>query len=97
MQSKLPIEIAARRQSSSHICTQPRTHAFRRALEAPMLARAVAVTRPALTMIARLAFLHILSGQRPVARFPLVIGVDERIGDLKTTEKQNAQKGVCSL
>jgi hypothetical protein len=33
-----------------------------------MSARAVAVTRPAPTMIARLAFLHILSGQRPVAR-----------------------------
>jgi hypothetical protein len=73
MQSKLPIEIAARRRSSSHICTQPRTHAFRRALEAPMSARAVAVTRPAPTMIAPLAFLRILSGQRPVARLSVPI------------------------
>jgi hypothetical protein len=73
MQNKLPIEIAARRRSSSHICTQPRTHAFRRALKAPMSARAVAVTQPASTMIARLAFLRILSGQRPVARLPLQI------------------------
>lgn len=70
MQNKLPIEIAARRRSSSHILTQPRPHAFRRPLEAPMSARAVAVTQPAPNkMIARLAFLRILYGQRPVARF----------------------------
>jgi hypothetical protein len=35
---------------------------------APMSARAVAVTQPAPTMIARLVFLRILSGQREVAR-----------------------------
>ena len=40
-----------------------------------MSARAVAVTRPASTIIARLAFLRILSGRRPVARFPLLISV----------------------
>src|SRR6267142_217147 len=73
-QSRSPLN----EQASSHICTQPRTHAYRRALEAPMSARAVAVTRPASTMVARLAFLHILSGQRPVARLPLGISREDR-------------------
>ena len=55
------------KEASSHICTQAQTHAFRRALVAPMSARAVAITRPVLTMITRIAFLDILSGPRPVA------------------------------
>jgi hypothetical protein len=39
-----------------------------------MSARAVAVIRPAPNIIARLAFLYILSGQgRPVARFLVLI------------------------
>src|SRR5271168_5449167 len=68
-QSRSPLD----EQASSHICTQPRTHASRRAPKAPMSARAVAVTRPASTMIARLAFLHILSGVGPVARLSIPI------------------------
>jgi hypothetical protein len=41
---------------------------------APLSARAVAVIRPAATIIAQLAFLYILSGQeRPVARFTVPI------------------------
>jgi len=46
---------------------------FSTGYKAPMSARAVAVTRPASTMIARLAFLYILSGRRPVARLSGVI------------------------
>jgi hypothetical protein len=63
-QSKLPIEIVAgNRQPSSHVCTQPQTHAYRSGFKpAPMSARAVAVIRPAANIIAPLAFLYILSG-----------------------------------
>jgi hypothetical protein len=44
-----------------------------------MSARAVAVIRPAANIIARLAFLYILSGrEEPVARFWGVIGIGER-------------------
>ena len=45
-----------------------------------MSARAVAVTRPASTKIARLAFLRILSGQRQVARFSAVASLGGRFG-----------------
>jgi hypothetical protein len=70
-QSKLPIEIVAgNRQTSSHVYATPRPTLYGRASNrAPMSARAVAVIRPAPSIIARLAFLCILSGPRPVARF----------------------------
>ena len=63
--SKLPIEIVAETDERHHTSgTQPQTHALGRALNrAPMSARAVAVIRPAATIIARLAFLYILSGR----------------------------------
>jgi hypothetical protein len=58
-----------------------------------MSARAVAVTQPASTMIARLAFLRILSGQRPVARLSVFIWLDERIGELAPINVQFALSG----
>ncbi len=48
-----------------------------------MSARAVAVTQLAPTMIARLAFLRILSGQRPVARFSILIGLMRALAPLQ--------------
>jgi len=48
-QSRSPLDEWA----SSHICTQPRPHAYRRAPEAPKSARPVVFTRPTSTMIAR--------------------------------------------
>jgi|SRR5580692_1449326 hypothetical protein len=47
-----------------------------------MSARALAVTRPASSMIARRAFLHILPGQRPVTRFRVVINIGQYFSDL---------------
>ena len=97
-QSRSPLD----ERSSSHICTQPRTHAFRRALEAPMSARAVAVTPPALPMIARLAFLRILSGQRPVARLPGLIccgrgGLLRQPGTNRDRANSPIGRRVCTL
>jgi hypothetical protein len=62
-QSKLPIDIGAgNRQTSSQVCTQTQTHAFRPGFNrAPMSARAVA--EGIRNIFARLAFLYILSGQ----------------------------------
>jgi hypothetical protein len=65
-----------------------------------MSARAVAVTQPAPTMIARLVFLRILSGKRPVARFPLLIRlvlstslVIQRVEEWKLSDIQAAFAG----
>ena len=64
-QSKLPIEIVAGNQrTSSHVCTQPQTHAFRSGFEPGTNVGAGCSCHPTgFTIIARLAFLHILSGQ----------------------------------
>jgi hypothetical protein len=48
----------------SCLVRKPRTHAYRRASEAPVSARAVAVIRPAPNIIALTAFHCILSGKR---------------------------------
>jgi hypothetical protein len=77
-QSKLPIEIVAgNRQTSSHVCTQPQTHAFRSGFKpSTNVGAGCSVIRPAGTIIARLAFLYILSGhERPVARLSVLIRV----------------------
>ena len=55
--------------ASSHVCTQPQTHAYRSgSLSAPMSARAVAVIRPAQTIISltRVPFHPVWP--RPIAR-----------------------------
>jgi hypothetical protein len=50
---KLPIEIVVKADERHHTSVRkPRTHAYRRASEAPVSARAVAVIRPAPTIIA---------------------------------------------
>jgi hypothetical protein len=52
IKGKLPIEIVVRADGRHHTSVRkPRTHAYRRASEAPMSARAVAVIRPALNII----------------------------------------------
>jgi len=62
---KLPIEIVVKADERHHTSVRkPRTHAYRRASEAPMSARAVAVIRPAPSIISLRAFLYILSGKR---------------------------------
>ena len=64
-QSKLPIEIVAEnRQPSSHVCTQPQTHAYRSGFKPGTNVGAGCSCHPTgYTIIARLPFLHILSGQ----------------------------------
>jgi hypothetical protein len=65
IEGKLPIEIVVRADERHHTSVRkPRTHAYRRASEAPMSARAVAVIRPAPNIISLPAFLFILSGKR---------------------------------
>src|ERR1039457_6186056 len=62
---KLPIEIVVKADERHHTSVRkPRTHASRRASEAPMSARAVAVIRPAPIIIALPPFLCTLSGKR---------------------------------
>jgi hypothetical protein len=64
-QSKLPIEIVAEyRQPSSHVCTQPQTHAYRSGFKPGTNVGAGCSCHPTgPTIIARFAFLYILSGQ----------------------------------
>jgi len=53
IKGKLPIEIVVKADERHHTSVRkPRTHAYRRASEAPVSARAVAVIRPAPTIIA---------------------------------------------
>ena len=74
-QSKLPIEIVTgNRQTSSHVCTQPQTHAFRSGLEpGTNVGAGCSCHATGLTIFARLVFLCILSGHGPVARFTVLI------------------------
>ena len=65
IKGKLPIEIVVKADERHHTSVRkPRTHAYRRASEAPVSARAVAVIRPAPTIIALSPFLCTLSGKR---------------------------------
>jgi hypothetical protein len=65
IKSKLPIEIVVRTDERHHTSVRkPRTHAYRRASEAPVSARAVAVIRPVPIIIALPLFLCTLSGKR---------------------------------
>ena len=65
IKGKLPIEIVVKADERHHTSVRkPRTHAYRRASEAPVSARAVAVIRPAPIIIALPLFLCILSGKR---------------------------------
>jgi hypothetical protein len=65
IKSKLPIEIVVRADERHHTSVRkPRTHAYRRASEAPVSARAVAVIRPVPIIIALPLFLCTLSGKR---------------------------------
>ena len=70
-QSKLPIEIVAgNRLTSSHVCTQPQTHAFRSGFQPGTNVGAGCSCHPTGTnIIARLAFLYILSGQGQLHAF----------------------------
>jgi hypothetical protein len=62
---KLPIEIVVKADERHHMSVRkPRTHAYRRASEAPVSARAVAAIQPAPTIIALPLFLCTLSGKR---------------------------------
>jgi hypothetical protein len=74
IKSKLPIEIVVKADERHHTSVRkPRTHAYRRASEAPVSARAVAVIRPAPIIIALSLFLCTLSGKMPVARLSILI------------------------
>jgi hypothetical protein len=65
IKGKLPIEIVVRVDERHHtFVRKPRPHAYRRAYEAPVSARAVAVIRPAPIIIAMPLFLCTLSGKR---------------------------------
>jgi len=65
IKGKLPIEIVVRADERHHTSVRkPRTHAYRRASEAPVSARAVAVIRPVPIIIALPLFLCTLSGKR---------------------------------
>jgi len=65
IKSKLPIEIVVRADERHHTSVRkPRTHAYRRASEAPVSARAVAVIQPVPIIIALPLFLCTLSGKR---------------------------------
>jgi hypothetical protein len=65
-QNKLPIEIVAGNwQTSSHVCTQPQTHASRPGFKPGTNVGAGCSCHPTgYTIIARLAFLYILSGPK---------------------------------
>jgi hypothetical protein len=80
IKSKLPIEIVVRADERHHTSVRkPRTHAYRRASEAPVSARAVAVIRPVPIIIALPAVpLHPV-WQTPVARLSVSIVVHETI------------------
>ena len=74
IKGKLPIEIVVKADERHHTSVRkPRTHAFRRASEAPVSARAVAVIRPAPIIISLPPFLCTLSGKRQLhaSRYPL--------------------------
>ncbi len=59
IKSKLPIEIVVRADERHHTSVRkPRTHAYRRASEAPVSARAVAVIRPVPIIISPPVPLH---------------------------------------
>jgi hypothetical protein len=65
IKGKLPIEIVVKADERHHTSVRkPRTHAFRRASEVPVSARAVAVIRPAPIIISLPPFLCTLSGKR---------------------------------
>ena len=65
IKSNLPIEIVVRADERHHTSVRkPRTHAYRRASEAPVSARAVAVIRPVPIIIPLPLFLCTLSGKR---------------------------------
>jgi hypothetical protein len=70
---KVPMTACPRRNASSHICTQPRPHAYRRASKAPASARAVLSYRPVPIIIALPLFRCTLSLQTPVARLSIPI------------------------
>ena len=63
--------VVGNRQTSSHVCTQPQTHAFRSGFKSSTNVGAGCNCHPTgSTIIAQLVFLYILSGPgRPVARF----------------------------
>ena len=65
IKGKLPIEIVVKTDERHHTSVRkPRTHAYRRANAALVSARAVAVIRPAPSVISLPAFLCTLSGKR---------------------------------
>ncbi len=65
IKGKLPIEIVVRADERHHTSVRKSwTHAYRRASEAPVSARAVAVIRPVPIIIALLVFLCTLFGKR---------------------------------
>ena len=65
IKGKLPIEIVVKADERHHTSVRKsRTHAYRRASEVPVSARAVAVIRPAPTINALSPFLCTLSGKR---------------------------------
>ena len=75
IRSKLPIEIVVRADERHHTSVRkPRTHAYRRASEAPVSARAVAVIRPVPIIIALPLFLCTLFGKRQLhaCRYQLI-------------------------
>ena len=64
IKGKLPIEIVVKADERHHTSVRkPRTHAYRRASEAPVSARAVAVIRPVPIIIPLPLFLCTLSGK----------------------------------
>jgi hypothetical protein len=75
IKSKLPIEIVAQRTNViTHLYATPDPRlSVRLQYRAPMSARAVAVIRPASTIIALFAFLFIPVWRRPVARLSRII------------------------
>ena len=75
IKSKLPIEIVVRADERHHTSVRkPRTHAYRRASEAPVSARAVAVIRPVPIIIALPLFLCTLSGKRQLHAYQYLSG-----------------------
>ena len=75
IKSKLPIEIVVSADERHHTSVRkPRTHAYRRASEAPVSARAVAVIRPVPIIIALPLFLCTLSGKRQLHAYQYLSG-----------------------
>jgi hypothetical protein len=71
IKNKLPMEIVVRADERHHTSVRkPRTHAYRRASEAPVSAPAVAVIRPVPIIIALPLFLCTLSGKRQLHAYP---------------------------